>query len=50
MGLGVSVDPADYGVTEWDWQVLIDLAFEHERGKNFIGERRKLTTAAAGNH
>jgi alcohol dehydrogenase len=49
MGLGVSVDPADYGVTEWDWQVLIDLAFEHERGKNFIGERRKLTTAGAGN-
>ena len=39
----MSVDPADHGVVEWDWQVMIDLAFDGERGRNFIGPRSKVT-------
>ena len=46
-GLGVSVDPADHGVVEWDWQVMIDLAFDGERGRNFIGPRSKVTSTLA---
>ncbi len=44
-GLGVSMDPADHGIVEWDWQVMIDLAFDGERGQNFIGTRKKVTSA-----
>jgi alcohol dehydrogenase len=45
-GLGVSVEPADYGIGEAEFEALIDDAFVGERGSNFIGERDWLAVAA----
>ena len=45
-GLGVSLDPADYGIGEAQWDELIDLAFASERGKNFIGTQERVTAVA----
>jgi phosphonate metabolism-associated iron-containing alcohol dehydrogenase len=35
--LGVSTDPADYGLDATEWQNLVARAMQGERGKNFIG-------------
>jgi phosphonate metabolism-associated iron-containing alcohol dehydrogenase len=35
--LGVSSDPADYGLDATEWQSLVARAMQGERGKNFIG-------------
>ena len=45
--LGVSVDPADYGVSPAAFQALIAAAFEGERGRNFIGRRERMLETAA---
>ena len=42
VGLGVSVDPADYGVGADEWRDLIDDALVAERGKNFIAPRERV--------
>lgn len=44
--LGVSCDPASYKVEQREWQLLIEDAFEGERGKNFIGSRDRLIEAS----
>ena len=44
--LGVSVKPADHGVTDAEWRGLVDGAFDGERGKNFIGEKDAFLRAA----
>jgi alcohol dehydrogenase len=35
--LGVSTNPADYGLNESEWRSLVERAVQGERGKNFIG-------------
>ena len=42
VGLGVSVDPADYGLGDGEWQDLIDHALNGERGRNFIAPRERV--------
>jgi alcohol dehydrogenase len=42
-GLGVSTDPAAYGVSPGDWRALVVKASQGERGRNFIG-RHDLAT------
>lgn len=44
--LGVSVRPADHGVTRDEWQGLVDGAFDGERGRNFIGQKDRFLAAA----
>jgi len=46
-GLGVSVEPADYGIGAAEFEALIDDAFLGERGGNFIGKRDWLKAARA---
>jgi alcohol dehydrogenase len=36
-GLGISTDPACYGLTPGDWRTLVEKASHGERGRNFIG-------------
>jgi alcohol dehydrogenase len=36
-GLGVSTDPASYGLSSADWRALVTKASQGERGRNFIG-------------
>jgi len=40
--LGVSTDPADYGVTGEEWRTLIDTALAGQRGQNFIGSHARV--------
>ncbi len=40
--LGVSVDKADYGVKDEEWRALIESAISGERGRNFIGSRKRV--------
>ncbi len=44
--LGVSTRPLDYGVEAATWQVLVDNAFDGERGRNFIGNKDNFLKAA----
>lgn len=44
--LGVSQDPADYGVAEQEWRALIAAAFAGERGRNFIGSLERIEAEA----
>ena len=44
--LGVSVDPADYGVAPAGFRALIVAAFEGDRGRNFIGRRERMLATA----
>ncbi len=37
-GLGVSTDPAAYGLSPADWKALVVKATQGERGRNFIGQ------------
>ena len=46
-GLDVSAKPQDHGMGLKEWRSQIDLAFEGERGKNFIGERKTFIDLAA---
>ena len=48
LGLGVSTDPRDHGVTDGEIAELIDLAFAGERGQNFIGSRDRVLASLAG--
>ncbi len=43
VGLGVSVDPADYVADGKEWEELIDFALVDERGRNFIGSRQAIS-------
>lgn len=45
-GLGVSVDAADYGVGGREWRDLVEVAFDGQRGRNFIGSRKKIMSEA----
>ncbi len=45
-GLGVATDYRSYGIGDAEWMELIDLAFDGERGQNFIGKRENLLAAA----
>ncbi|MCO5069971.1 MAG: phosphonoacetaldehyde reductase [Rhizobiaceae bacterium] len=45
-GLGVATSHRSYGIEDQEWHALIDLAFEGERGQNFIGTRDNLIAAA----
>ena len=40
--LGVVTDHRHYGIGDTEWRELLDLAFDGERGQNFIGERENL--------
>ena len=40
--LGIPTSPSNYGVSEEEWQEIVDLAFAGERGKNFIGTRERF--------
>lgn len=44
--LGVSTDPQDHGVGRDEWKVLVETAFDGERGVNFIGTKENLHQAA----
>ncbi|WP_425450508.1 iron-containing alcohol dehydrogenase PsrA [Virgifigura deserti] len=37
--LGVSVETADYGISEAEWREIVEEAFRGERGRNFIGAK-----------
>jgi phosphonate metabolism-associated iron-containing alcohol dehydrogenase len=45
--VGVSTDVASYGVGDAEWRELIDDALLGERGRNFLGSKEMLVTAAA---
>jgi alcohol dehydrogenase len=47
--LGVSTDPAAYGVGQQDWPLLVEKASQGERGRNFIGRHDVAARAIAGN-
>jgi phosphonate metabolism-associated iron-containing alcohol dehydrogenase len=40
--LGVVTDHRHYGIDDAEWRELLDLAFDGERGQNFIGKRENL--------
>lgn len=40
--LGVSTDPADYGVTGEEWRTLVESALTGQRGQNFIGSHARV--------
>ncbi|HEY0220440.1 MAG TPA: iron-containing alcohol dehydrogenase PsrA [Afipia sp.] len=44
--LGVSTNPLDYKIGKDEWVELISDALEGERGKNFLGSRQALLSAA----
>jgi phosphonate metabolism-associated iron-containing alcohol dehydrogenase len=44
--LGVASDHRQYGIDDQEWRELINLAFEGERGQNFIGNRENLLAVA----
>lgn len=44
--LGVSTDPASYGVSAQEWSAIVEDALEGERGRNFIGSKQALMRAA----
>lgn len=44
--LGVATDYRQYGIGEAEFGELIDLAFDGERGQNFIGRKESLREAA----
>jgi alcohol dehydrogenase len=44
--LGVAVDPEAYGIGRREWQELIEQALEGERGRNFLGSKKKLLEAS----
>jgi len=41
-GLGVSVDPKDYGFRDGEWRGLVEDALDGERGRNFIASRERV--------
>lgn len=45
--LDVSTDFRDYAISEDEFLDMVDLAFDGERGQNFIGEKHRLLAAAA---
>ncbi|GAA4173308.1 iron-containing alcohol dehydrogenase PsrA [Shinella granuli] len=45
-GLGVATDHRHYGIDDAEWRDLITLAFDGERGQNFIGKRDVLLAIA----
>jgi hypothetical protein len=44
--LGIATDHRHYGIDDAEWRELIDLAFDGERGQNFIGTRENLLAVA----
>jgi phosphonate metabolism-associated iron-containing alcohol dehydrogenase len=44
--LGVATDYRQYGINEEEFRELVDLAFDGERGQNFIGSKGNLLAAA----
>lgn len=44
--LGVQTDHRHYGIGDAEWRELIALAFDGERGQNFIGSRENLMAVA----
>jgi len=44
--LGVATDYRQYGIDEEEFRELVDLAFDGERGQNFIGSKGNLLAAA----
>jgi alcohol dehydrogenase class IV len=44
--VGVSTDPASYGVGPEEWTAIVEDALEGERGRNFIGSKDALLRAA----
>ncbi|MBB6356009.1 phosphonoacetaldehyde reductase [Aminobacter aganoensis] len=44
--LGVATNHHHYGIEDGEWRELIDLAFDGERGQNFIGRKDNLLKAA----
>lgn len=44
--LGVSADPAAYGVQDEEWAAMVSNAFDGERGRNFIGDKQRFMKAA----
>jgi alcohol dehydrogenase len=46
--LGVSTDPASYGLSGSEWEALVGAALDGERGQNFIGSREALMAVMLG--
>jgi alcohol dehydrogenase len=46
--LGVSTDPASYGLSGSEWEDLVGSALDGERGQNFIGSREALMAVMLG--
>jgi phosphonate metabolism-associated iron-containing alcohol dehydrogenase len=46
--LGIATDHHRYGIDDSEWGELLDLAFDGERGQNFIGKRENLRAVAGG--
>jgi alcohol dehydrogenase len=46
--LGVSTDPASYGLSGSEWEALVGSALDGERGQNFIGSREALMAVMLG--
>ncbi|MBZ9716215.1 phosphonoacetaldehyde reductase [Mesorhizobium sp. AD1-1] len=47
--LGVATDYRHYGIDDAEWRELIDIAFDGERGQNFIGKKESILAAADTN-
>jgi phosphonate metabolism-associated iron-containing alcohol dehydrogenase len=47
--LGVVTDYRHYGIDDAEWRELLDLAFDGERGQNFIGKRENLLATSGTN-
>ena len=48
--LGISSDPASYGIDRQEWRHLIEDSLQGERGKNFLGSGDRLIEASQTMH
>ena len=44
--LGISCNPAAYGIDRGEWRLLIEDSLGGERGRNFLGSRDRLIEAS----
>ncbi|PSL15808.1 alcohol dehydrogenase [Marinobacterium halophilum] len=48
--LGVSTDYQDYGISDEEWDEIVDAAFAGERGANFIGDKDRFLAVSDNLH
>ena len=46
-GLGISGAAADYGVDPGEWREIVEVALDGDRGRNFIGSKKRLMPEAS---